>query len=287
MLASDIPGQVIGERDPSLCRHRRVLVQLRGTEAIWTEVGPEMSFAEMSSGRRVPITAAAVRAELAGNGFLAANLGVSAAITLRHGDESFALVAFQGGRDVGDRAHQLISGYRESGETVMGATARELGEELVLHDGAAHARLWLQGVGPLPGQAALAYGSTVVDLREAHLPAFVRAPSRRRNPGLYFQVSSHSAQIVSGFTLELGRDRDWTLSHVEDSFNPATGRLESRLRVDGVRLVRLGADGQVLPEVYTLWRGHLLPVDGPVSLSEAFCEGEDGIVDCCSRRLCG
>lgn len=282
MGASTVPapdGTLLAVTDGSLARHRRVLIVRREAAVHWMETGTELSFGEMAKGRRVPISSVEVERALDGGGFLAANLGVSAAVTVHYRGQKFALVAYQGKRDVGDRAHQLVSGYRESGETIEEATLRELGEETLLHDGEAHVPLRINTGEDLFRYDTLSYRFDPMTLQRGQLPPYVLAVDRARRPAFYYHVNSHSAQAVTGFGLLLPDDRPWTLSHCEDGINPATGLLESRTRADGLRLVRLDRHGVVTPDVFTLGRGELNPVGEMVMLSEAFCLAREGVLD--------
>jgi len=286
--------KVIGEKDPSKFTNLQVHVQRVGNVHYVPHQGEPMNFGAMA-GLRKPVDPETIAKNLARDGHLFANMGVSAFITVPIGDKQYLLTVKQDRPDFDDSVAKLVSGYAEGEADLTNEMNKELREEVTAVTGKGKVVAYLQGgkvlLSPffteISPERQYTRGIEIVQPadfrgRVAALNLAEPGQSVADNADGYFHAPTNSAQGLFSYRLVPVEGLDLledgcSLIHTEDKFNQSTGGLNVELHPEGILLIELN-QGELTDRVFTLTEGQLNPVDPrKVTLSEAFCpRGEYG-----------
>lgn len=299
--------EVLRFEDPAYHRNMEVLFKIQEGALHALPIGPDMDFRSMI-GKRKPCTIDDVMNGLKSDGFLAANLGISVALTVGLDDENyFAMTGHTfRGDDIGDYTSKLISGYVHMPELWdLDLTGRtEMAQEFFLRTqdeklvrGAEDGRLlpeayrgdWVE-YAPCLYQIFQPGGFMPDGFSKRKL--IVGGKPLEGTYGLYFQGPTNSAQVVVSRHVNLPKTYDsashkeqslvekmaMTLDHAEDGPPGESGMLETK-RKRPIVLVKM-KDGDLTEEVYNLKDGKLEEYHDPLTFSEALAPGSpEGFIE--------
>ena len=294
---------VLGYRDPTVFKNRCVNVRVRKENGVYRAqvIGELMDFSAMMKLRNTPISMDQVERDLSSEaGFEAANLGLSVNLTMHHqGHDYLVLVKQDRTDDIGDTVAKMVSGYIDASLllTPRDAADDEISDEVlpVTGDGKVFRFIRDGERLPTPFGEHFTDHSRVLSLtkRARYEPVglvdrlLLQNAAIADEPGVYFQVPTHSAQLVFSYHIETN-DVDFeaervSMFHTEEVF--AGGQLEVRLMPDAMYLVRL-EDRDLTDEVYNMSAGRLIQVDpANIALQEIFAPKHEGLIEPASISL--
>jgi len=287
---------ILKTKDPKDFANQQVFVW-RDEEYVNVQiVGPQNNFPTLMGLRKegkkdTPEGVEHIRKKLNTTGFLAANLGISAILTIDYKGERYVTTVQQHRKDLGDNVAKLISGYVDAKHLAqpVEALVEELCEEIVptTKDGKV-VPIKLNGHDlPKPYEKSVQYDEK--QKLEVILEKGYQAPGTDKkrkvlinghevagNPEIYYQAPSGSAQLIFYCHASLDDLVIDTLNHAEDRLED--GKLNARIHPKGLYLIKM-KDGELTSQVYTFSNGKLEPVDpSKIVLSEPFVKSEDGII---------
>ncbi len=309
MPTTGLEGRLLIVKNPAEYKTQRVRIKRDAQNVYIAPEGDVINFQTMM-GFRKPTNVEDIQRGIDSNeGYLFANMGISAAVQLRLNGEEYAVAVAQARKDIGDHVFKLISGYTpiETLTTPHDAMLTEIAEEFlpITWDGK-----FVSGVSagkPMPRPYAQvnayedAHPFEVVSTEHASYNCLsldkrtllMNGKEMQGNPRIYYQAPVNGAQLVFPVTINVDFDtiagithaetapvskRAAHLRHAEDKF--AKGMLNAYLDPEPLCLLKL-QDGKLTGEAYMFGASKLEKVDSTgFMLSEAFMPSSvhDGII---------
>jgi len=300
-----LEGRLLLKKNPADYHTRRVRVKRDANTVSIVPEGDIINFKTMM-GYRTP---AKVEDVLKGidspEGYLFANMGVSASVQLQHNGEEYAVAVAQFRKDLCDHVFKLISGYTpiETLTTPLDVIILEIAEEFlpITWDGKFVSGVFDGKQMPRPYAEVNAYEDAhPFAVAAAEHASYKRLSLDQRtllmngkempgNPHIYYQAPVNGAQLVYPLSIQVDLDtvagishaetkKAAHLRHAEDKF--AGGLLNAYLDPEPLCLLKL-QDGRLNGEAYMFGAGKLEKVDSTgFMLSEAFMPSSvhDGII---------
>lgn len=284
-----LEGRLLMAKNPADYKTQRVRVR-RDAQAVYIEPEGDIINFKTMMGFRTPAKVEDIQQGIdSKEGYLFANMGISAAVQIRHNGEDYAVAVAQAREDIGDHVFKLISGYTpiETLTTPRDAMLTEIAEEFlpITWDGK-----FVSGISegkpmPKPYAQVNAYEDAhPFEVTSTAHESYERLSLDKRtllmngkempgNPRIYYQAPVNGAQLVFPVTINVDFDtiagiahaetapvskRAAHLRHAEDKF--ANGLLNAYLDPEPLCLLKL-QDGRLTEELYRFLAGGLCRVD--------------------------